>query len=301
MSSPITSPGLARGFLVSLASLFFICLTASVLHSKFDLFSAAVIQIASFGCLALAMPVFAAGKYVFNTIQASTQNLTLMADERLTAVVHPLIEDLPHNITVRWYDSTEANAFAISSVFGQSALIAFSSRMLEVCTPQQLTAIAAHEVAHVRHGDSRNKACILAFYEAIQIYPRFFSEISKVVLKQAVPVMALLFVLTITVVAFFAGPVKAAHAATPLLLILARYIVIAAAFIGGFVLLERKLLEKYFAYSRAREFDADAAAAAMTSAADVASALKMLNAPATSIGVFDTHPSLDERIARLVA
>ncbi|MCA8218989.1 M48 family metalloprotease [Burkholderia cepacia] len=299
MSSALTSPRTARYFLAGLIALFLFCTVLLVLHNKLDWFGPVVAQIAAIGFLILALPCLVAGKHVLNSIEASTGNVTLKPDDSLLDVVRPLVADLPYDVRVCQYELNQVNAFAISSVFGRKALIAFSSRMVKESSSKQLTAFAAHEVAHLKHGDSRDKALLIAYYEALQIYPRLFSEFGKIVLKQVLPAIALLFVLAIALVAFFAGPLQAAHAAAPLLLQLTRYVIIAAAFIVGFVYLERTLMKKYFEYSRAREYEADAAAAAMTSAEDMVSALKLLHAPAAAVGVFDTHPPLNERIARL--
>jgi Zn-dependent protease with chaperone function len=270
-----------------------------VIHNKFGLFEPNEARVAAIGLVTLVLPFGVACNQIFNSIDAQTKYLSMRPDDKLHDIVHPFIENLQLDVTVSQYVSDEVNAFALSSILGKKAVIAFSSKMVEISSPEQLIAFAAHEVAHVKHGDSHNKALIVAFYAALMFYPALLSELGKKYFMFLVPLFLVLLAVSFASVAHFAGTARAISQLTPITLLLARWAAIAALFILGFFALRYVLRRNYFAYSQAREFAADAAAAAMTSPEAVVSALELLDTSIASVGVFDTHPPLAERIARL--
>lgn len=299
MHPSFSFPRLVKYFLGLLCTLFTACLLVIVLHEKFGLFGSNEVRAAAFGLVTLVVPLLVACNHLTNNINAQTRYLSMRPDNNLQNIVRPLVDNLRFDVKVSQYTSDEVNAFALSSIFGRKAVIAFSSKMVEVSSREQLIAFAAHEVAHIKHGDSHNKAIIVAFFEALMIYPALLSEISKLFFKSLGPMFLALFVFAFASVAYFSSTARAVSQLAPVTLPLIYYATIGALFIFGFFALRYMLKRSYFAYSRAREFAADAAGASMTSPEAMSSALGLLDTPIASIGVFDTHPPLAERIARL--
>lgn len=197
------------------------------------------------------------------------------------------------------YQSTELNALAISSVFGKDSAVAFSTTLINTASITEFMAIAAHEVAHIKNADSKNKSYILAFHQAVNFYPALIAHISKEILVKISGVVlfvaALIFL--ITVKTFDTAGILAAI--KPLLPILSLLFPFFAAIFGAY-LLNRITDLFYFHYSRQREFAADADGAAMTSSTDMKQALQLLSTGvASKMSFFDTHPPTADRLSRL--
>ncbi|HDV6325502.1 TPA: M48 family metalloprotease [Burkholderia cenocepacia] len=247
----------------------------------------------------LVFPIVGAANYFANPIDREIKNVNFQDDPELMKLVQPLIEGLGIQIRVGRYLSDELNAFAISAVLERKALIAFSTGLIQAASQSQFLAIAAHEVAHVKNGDAENKTYILSFSHAVRMYPWMLSELSKTVIKSTLQVTAVVGVLF----ALFAWALSGAPAALKMVEALLGLAVqigwLPLLIIASFYALNFALNSMFYAYSRTREFAADADGAAMTSPADMKSALGLLTDTRRSVSVFDTHPPLEQRLARL--
>lgn len=249
-------------------------------------------------CFALGLPLFTTIQYFVDAVDKISGQYGIVVDDNVRRRIGSLAEYLDANVQIGYYPSDEANAFAISSVFSDKALIAFSTSLLETADDSQLMAIAAHEIAHLKNGDSRNKTFILAFSHAVRTYPHLLSEISKDVLKKVAIVTAVV----IGIFVLFTFPNTGDELAglrSVFKPVLAMFAWPAGVILAYFVL-NHLLNRAFFAYSREREFAADADGATMTSHQNMISALSLLSEnEAGTISVFDTHPPLGERKKRL--
>ncbi|MBU9576598.1 M48 family metalloprotease [Burkholderia multivorans] len=247
----------------------------------------------------LIFPIVGAANYFSNPIDREIKNVGFQDDPELMQLVRPLIEGLSLRVRVGKYASNELNAFAISAVLERKALIAFSTGLIDAASPSQLLAIAAHEVAHVKNGDAQNKTYILSFSHAVRMYPWMLSELSKTIIKSMLRASAVVGVLF----ALLAWALSGSHAALKMVEALLSLVFkvgwLPLLIVASFYALNFALNSMFYAYSRAREFAADADGAAMTSPADMKSALGLLTDTRRSVSVFDTHPPLEQRLARL--
>lgn len=289
----------AKYSLIGLWGAFLAAATSSVLCHYLGI-AGALKSGANAVCLVLVLPLYATIQYLYDAVgKVSRQHRVTLSDETRQRIA-PLAPRLDAATLIGHYPSAELNAFAISSVFGNKALIAFSTGLLNAANDQQLLAIAAHEIAHIKNGDSRNKAFILAFSHGVRVYPYLLSELSKGLLKKfaiALGVAACIVAATAMLLPEARGELAG------LLPMLKNFLFVLAwpaALIGAYIVLNRLLDGAYSAYSRAREFVADRDGAAMTSAQAMVSALSLLpEAKSGAVSVFDTHPPLEARRKRL--
>ncbi|PRF99685.1 hypothetical protein C6Q14_22575 [Burkholderia ambifaria] len=247
----------------------------------------------------LLFPIIGAANYFANPIDREIKNVNFQDDPELMRLVRPLVDRLHIQVRVGRYPDDGLNAFAISAVLENKALIAFSTGLIEAAKPSQLLAIAAHEVAHVKNGDAQNKTYILSFSHAVRMYPWMLSELSKTVIKSTLQVTVVVGVLFAVFAWALSGTAAALKMVESLLGLAIRIGWLPVVIIAGFYALNLALNSMFYAYSRAREFAADADGAAMTSPADMKSALGLLTDTRRRVSVFDTHPPLEQRLARL--
>ncbi|OEZ98154.1 M48 family metalloprotease [Duganella sp. HH101] len=255
---------------------------------------------ASLLCVVLGLPLLLTIQYFLDVVaKVSTEyQVTLSKDVRQRLA--PLAAHLHSEVLIGSYPGNEANAFAISSVFGSKALIAFSSQLLKVADDQQLMAIAAHEIAHLKNGDSRNKAFILAFSHVVRVYPHILSELSKSLLKNVAIVLLGMGALLLLLVLIFPEVGTQLNGWQSVFQAFLPVLAWPVGVILAYFTLNHLLNRAYFAYSREREFAADADGAALTSRQKMISALSLLaESEEGAISVFDTHPPLQDRKKRL--
>lgn len=291
-------PKLAR----SMLALLFAAFAASVLfifvQQKFGLPRNGASKAATILAAFLLPPFLSTVQYLLHLTEKEEKKLHLLEDAHLLQMVTPLLQGLDYSVRVGSYPAEDINAFAISSIFGRKACIGFSTSLLSVATTDQLLAIAAHEVAHIKNGDTRNKACILAFNHSLKIYPFLIAEMSKRALKSRTALMVSFSLLGLAAISMFGG-IANLNLLWSLLWSMIKIVLLLFGPIPAFMVLTHLLNRSFFAYSREREFAADEIAAAMTSPVALISALELLTDPETTVSVFDTHPPLDERKKRL--
>jgi heat shock protein HtpX len=186
------------------------------------------------------------------------------------------------------YVSPEPNAFA-TGPSKKSSLVAFSSGLLERMTPKEREAVAAHEIAHIANGDMVTMTLLTGIANALVMFvARIVAQIIDNVLRSDEGEGGLGFIGYFLVVMVLES-----------VFMMLAYIPIAA-------------------FSRWREYRADAGAAQLTSPSAMAQALSRLKNAAEAKGeprqfamakissrkrvsLWSTHPSLDDRIQRLVA
>lgn len=212
------------------------------------------------------------------------------AEGKLVSVVHRLaatagLKKMPE---VGIYNSPEVNAFATGPSRSNS-LVAVSSGLLNSMTEDEVEGVLAHEVAHIANGDMVTMTLIQGVINAFVI---FFSRI-----------------LAHVVSGFIRGDDE--EGVNPLVQFgLVIVFDIAFSILGSLVV-------NYF--SRHREFRADAGAARFTDKRKMIAALKRLQSKVDMVdtsdkafaslkisggghslaALFSTHPSLEDRIARL--
>lgn len=246
------------------------------------------------------MPLLITVQYFYDAVEKISRDLHITFGNEVSERIAPLVAHLDEEVRIGSYRSDEANAFTISSVFGKKALIAFSSCLLEAADDRQLMAIAAHEIAHLKNGDSKNKTYILAFSHAVRIYPHLLSELSKSVLKSVAMVLAGMAAITVLLVIIFPEISEELKRVPSALRGFLPILVWPAGVILAYFSLNHVLNRAFFAYSREREFVADADGALMTSYQDMMSALSLLaESEEGVISVFDTHPAFEKRQKRL--
>ena len=289
----------AKYSLVGAWGVFFLMMLILIICNVFGI-AGRVTSSLSVLCAALGMPLLITIQYFYDVVEKISVDLHITFGNEVSERIAPLAVHLDDEVRIGSYPSDEANAFAISSVFGGKALIAFSSSLLEAANDQQLMAIAAHEIAHLKNGDSKNKTYILAFSHAVRIYPQLLSELSKNVLKSIAIVFAGMAAIIVLVVIIFPEISKELKSVPSALRGFLPMLAWPAGVILAYFSLNHALNRAFFAYSREREFVADADGALMTSYQDMMSALSLLaENEAGTISVFDTHPALEERQKRL--
>lgn len=250
--------------------------------------------------VALGIPVLCTVQYFVDAVEKESSRYRVTLSDNVRQRLAPLASRLDKEVLIGSYPSDDANAFAISSAFGNKALIAFSTGLLQMADDRQLNAIAAHEIAHVRNGDSKNKAYILAFSHAVRVYPHLLSELSKGLLKKVAIALAITVAFFMMVVVMAPELVGDGNQLLSSLAILFPIIAWPMGVILIYFGLNHCLNRAFCAYSREREFVADAGSAKMTSPQDMISALSLLSQNEIEvISVFDTHPPLEDRKKRL--
>ncbi|MCO1371581.1 M48 family metalloprotease [Burkholderia multivorans] len=287
---------------VSLVGLCLACVSSMLIFINGRLIGDEHAQYVSRAILVFALlifPIVGAANYFSNPIEREIKSVGFQDDPELTQLVRALIDGLGLRVRVGKYASAELNAFAISAVLEKEALIAFSTGLIDSASRSQLIAIAAHEVAHVKNGDAQNKTYILSFNHAVRMYPWMLSELSKTMIKSMLGASAVVGVLF----AVLAWALSDGHAALKMVETLLGLVFkigwLPILIVVSFYALNFALNSMFYAYSRAREFAADADGAAMTSPEDMKSALGLLTDTRRSVSVFDTHPPLEQRLARL--
>jgi heat shock protein HtpX len=187
------------------------------------------------------------------------------------------------------YESPEVNAFATGPSKSRS-LVAFSSGLLRSMNRQQVEAVAAHEVAHIKNGDMVTMTLLQGVVNA---FVMFFARVIGYVVSKNVK--------------------EESQAMTRMLVTLVLDIVLGI--LGSMVVMW---------FSRQREFRADAGAAKLSGKAGMISALEFLGRasgrmpmnqeehasiaafkisghPSKFMRLLSSHPSMEERIARLNA
>lgn len=249
--------------------------------------------------LMVLLPCYVTVDYFHDPAKIASKYCLITLSDDVRRRIAPLEVYLDESILLGYYWSSEKNTFSISSIFGNKTIIAFSSGLLEVADNQQLLSLAAHEIAHVKNGDAKNKASILAFIRALQFYPVLFLILSEALLKA----VALLFI-GIVVFLFF----NSCHSEECwklglggstleqwLVLIVSSIVIIFFS-----VILNNFVEKKYMTYSREREFAADKEGAGMTSTRQMISALSLLEqSKINNISIFDALPLLEERERKL--
>lgn len=198
--------------------------------------------------------------------------------------------DLPVPLGVGTYVGEDMNAFA-TGPSRKKAIVVFSSGLLENMTPEEIAAVAAHEVAHIANGDMLTMVLVQAI-------------VNGIVMVLTMPLKLLQLALLVSKDSGWAE-----HITVWIVDIVFTAILM---FFGN-------LGVKYF--SRQREFSADALAARLTDKRFMVSALMALgkdslpiipegrmayatlriNSPKSWHDIFSTHPSLERRIQALDA
>ncbi len=292
-------PKFARNMLAVLFILFAASTALLIVQQKFSLPPNTAASFAAIVFVLLAFPLMSTTQYLLNINDVEAGNRSFREAENLRELVAPLLIDLDYDVRIGQYPSSDLNAFAISSVFGKKALIGFSTQLVDKASREELLAIAAHEVAHLRHGDTRNKAYILAFNHALKVYPWLFAELSRRSVRQAAIPVGLIVFVGFVAIALLSGSTEAFSFLGLLTRGLAPIAWKAGLCVVAFIALDYVLHRVFCSYSREREFAADARAAEMTSPEAMISALNLLTDPGTAVSVFDTHPPMGERKRRL--
>lgn len=194
--------------------------------------------------------------------------------------------NLPAVPEVGIYESAEPNAFATGPSKSKS-LVAFSTGLLSRMNRQEVEAVAAHEISHIANGDMVTMTLLTGIANALVMFlSRIIASVIDSALRGDDEEGGL---------GFFA------------------YIMVVMALETFFMLLASIPIA---AFSRYREFKADAGAAKLTSPRDMANALRALAKVAEipthkdsyaiakissnrKVSIFSTHPSIEDRIARL--
>jgi len=194
--------------------------------------------------------------------------------------------NLPAVPEVGIYESAEPNAFATGPSKNKS-LVAFSTGLLSRMNRQEVEAVAAHEISHIANGDMVTMTLLTGIANALVMFlSRIIASVIDSALRGDDDEGGL---------GFFA------------------YIMVVMALETFFMLLASIPIA---AFSRYREFKADAGAAKLTSPRDMANALRALAKVAEiptqkdsyaiakissnrKVSIFSTHPSIEDRIARL--
>ncbi len=223
--------------------------------------------------------------YGIQIIQSNEQNYEL---RELYQMVSRLSKQagLPAVPEVGVYQSPEPNAFATGPSESKS-LVAFSTGLLNSMSKDQVEAVAGHEISHISSGDMVTMTLLTGIANALVM---FLSRIIASIINNAM---------------------RGDNGEGGL------------GFFAYFIVVN--LLQTFFmllatipiaAFSRYREFKADAGSAKLTSSVSMANALKSLARAAEiptqkdsfaiskissnrRISLWSTHPSIEERVARL--
>ena len=225
-----------------------------------------------------------------NMIQIKEGEFSDNSEEHIYCLVHSLAAraNLPTMPEVWVYASEDMNAFATGPGRGNS-MVAFSSGLLDTMDQRGIAAVAAHEIAHIANGDMLTLSLVQ-------------SVVNAVTLLITIPLWC------IKAVAFFSDEVS----------VLMYWVINACSWIITAILLFLGNLV-VMAFSRKREYAADELASRLIDADSMIHALEVLGSEVplfpkeqksyaafkinNAIGwasFLSTHPSIEDRIARLM-
>lgn len=213
-------------------------------------------------------------------------NTTDSAQRELVVTVHRLAQaaNLPEMPEVGWYPSPEVNAFATGPTKSR-ALVAVSAGLLEKMDRAEVEGVLGHEIAHIANGDMVTMTLVQGVINALVMF-------------------------LARVIAFFlANRGRDSNAAPSYFVVFILEIALSAL---GMIAVA--------AFSRYREYRADAGGAELAGRQKMISALEALQRTTRLVdltgkeslatlkisgkrkfSLFSTHPPLEERIARLKA
>ncbi len=256
----------------------------------------------SYFFMAFMLPVFSVWRSFIDAAGQSIDKVKAYQDCAILKLkIEKLLVGIKGGVRVGIYQSGEINAYAVSSISGKESLIAFSSSLVEKLSERQFMAIAAHEIAHLKNNDGKNKVWINAFHHMVNLYPKFISDLLKSVIKNRIIWVLLLLMLSASLVMVL-GSSEPINAAYKISIVFVDPIIFVAALIF-LPYFSNKITDVFFySYSRHREYIADRDGALMTSVDDMISALKQLtDVPDERESFFDSHPPLEKRISKLKA
>lgn len=220
-------------------------------------------------------------------VQVIDPNTTDSGQRELVVLVHRLAQaaNLPEMPEVGWYPSPEVNAFATGPTKSR-ALVAVSAGLLEKMSMAEVEGVLGHEIAHVANGDMVTMTLVQGVINALVMF-------------------------LARVIAFFlANRGRDSESSAP----------------SYFVVFLLEMVLSFFgmiavaAFSRYREYRADAGGAELAGRQKMISALEALQRSSRLVdltgkeslatlkisakpkfALFSTHPPLEERIARLKA
>lgn len=255
----------------------------------------------SYFFMAFMLPVFSVWRSFIDPSGQSIDKVVAYQDcPSLKFKIEKLLVGIKGRVRVGIYQSDEINAYAVSSLFGKESLIAFSSSLIKKLSDRQIMAIAAHEVAHLKNNDGKNKVWINAFHHMVNLYPKFISDLIKdIILKNKIIRLLILLLIGVSL-ALVSGGWDPINVAYKIFIVFANPVifVVALIFLPYF---SNKVTDVFFySYSRHREYIADRDGALMTSVDDMISALRQLtNVPDERESFFDSHPPIEKRISEL--
>lgn len=246
-------------------------------------------------------PGYALAQFCFaDHVKSTLIDYGFQVDGEVRTAIRQLLAGLEVRVRVGIYHSEEINAFAISSISGKDATIAFSTALIRDASFEEFYATAAHEVAHVINGDSRAKLFILAFHQTLEFFPNVLAMFGRSVLSGFAWMIPLVVAFAVALAYVSGADIGTAHLEDILWLFVKIGWPAPAAVVGAW-LLRHILHHAFLAYSREREYAADATAAALTSPEMVLLALNFLpDDEREGNGFFDSHPPLKERKRRIV-
>ncbi len=236
--------------------------------------------------ISLAMSRFMAKSvYGIHVIEASDPNFQYRELQNMVAKLARQA-NLPSVPEVGIYESQEPNAFATGPTKNRS-IVAFSTGLLSRMNKQEVEAVAGHEISHIANGDMVTMTLLTGIANALVMFlSRIIASVIDNALRGDNDRGGL---------GFFG------------------YIMVVGLLETFFMLLASIPLA---AFSRYREYRADAGAAKLTSPREMANALRALAKVAEiptqkdsfaiakissnrRVSLFSTHPSIEDRIARL--
>lgn len=253
--------------------------------------------------IAFMLPVFSVWRTFIDPSGQSIDKVVAYQDcPSLKFKIEKLLVGIKGRVRVGIYESNEINAYAVSSLFGKESLIAFSSSLIKKLSDRQIMAIAAHEVAHLKNNDGKNKVWINAFHHMVNLYLKFISDLIKdIIIKNKIIWVLLLLLIGVSLV-LVSGGRDSVNIAYEIFIVFANPVIFVVALIS-MPYFSNKVTDVFFySYSRHREYIADRDGALMTSVDDMISALKQLtDVPDERESFFDSHPPLEKRISELEA
>jgi len=236
--------------------------------------------------ISLAMSRWMAKKaYNIQLIKSTEQNYELRELYQMVARLSKQA-GLPSVPEVGVYQSPEPNAFATGPSKDKS-IVAFSTGLLNAMSKEQVEAVAGHEISHIANGDMVTMTLLTGIANALVMFlSRIIAGIIDSAMRGDDDEGGL---------GFFA------------------YIIVVMLLESVFMLLATIPIA---AFSRYREYKADAGAARLTSPSAMANALKSLARAAEiptqkdsfaiakissnrRVSLWSTHPSIEDRVARL--
>ena len=236
--------------------------------------------------ISLAMSRWMAKKaYNIQLIQSNEQSYELREIYQMVARLSKQA-GLPEVPEVGVYQSAEPNAFATGPSKSKS-IVAFSTGLLNAMSKDEVEAVAGHEISHIANGDMVTMTLLTGIANALVM---FLSRIIAGIIDQAMRGDD-----GEGGLGFFA------------------YIIVVNLLETVFMLLATIPIA---AFSRYREYRADAGAAKLTTPSAMANALKSLSRAAQMptksdsyaiakissnrrVSLWSTHPSIEDRVARL--